>query len=122
MVALRLGSGPWGAACPYIPFDYRKHEHAATWERAAAVARSVCRSLGLQGGVPQGPIYGRDRAAAVHNLACVGDEAGLSACSFTLPSVPCQHDPMWTPAEAGAYLAVACAGQLAVSGEAWGGT
>lgn len=109
--------GEWRSVCANLPFDATKHQDAWTRVRAARAARAVCRSLGLRSGTPQGPVYGLAPPAALTNLACTGEEASLSQCSFTRPSVACQYEPKWVysgsgaPTNQTAYLAVACAGE-----------
>lgn len=114
-VEVRLGGGPWGSICANIPFDETRHEDVWTRVRATRVARAVCRSLGLRGGTPQGPIYGDAPPAVLTNLACTGKESSLSQCSFTQPAVECQYQPTWVHVLSGrgapSYLSVACAGK-----------
>lgn len=112
-VEVRVGGGPWGSVCANIPYDATKHQDVWTLVRATRVARAVCRSLGLRGGTPQGPVYGAAPPAVLTNLACSGEEGSLSQCSFTRPGVGCQYKPTWlrSDGDAPSYFSVACAGE-----------
>ena len=68
----------------------------------------------------QGPIYGTPslNSTSVHNLACSGTEADLSACSFTNTNVSCVNVWGSSPDEQPYHFSVACKGGKRVEGYA----